>query len=190
MEQNPNGCAFVFTFKSNIRMGGILSGNMLKLNSNIVSWVGVKMELRIATPKDIAVIQQLRIKMLGEVAGDLPGNLPQAIFEYLNTHLQDGSCLCALIGADRNVVGKAMLCIYEVMPDEVNTTGQCASLFSVYTLPQFRGHGYMERLLRFLLEKAKGLGVKEALACAEIKAIPLYKRIGFKLKEQEIYIRL
>lgn len=46
-------------------MGGILSGNMLKLNSNIVSWVGVKMELRIATPKDIAVIQQLRIKMLG-----------------------------------------------------------------------------------------------------------------------------
>lgn len=36
MEQNPNGCALVFTFKSNIRMGGILSGNMLKLNSNIV----------------------------------------------------------------------------------------------------------------------------------------------------------
>ena len=67
MEQNPNGCAFVFTFKSNIRMGGILSGNMLKLNSNIVSWVGVKMELRIATPKDIAVIQQLRIKMLGKL---------------------------------------------------------------------------------------------------------------------------
>lgn len=95
-----------------------------------------------------------------------------------------------MIGADRNVVGKAMLCIYEVMPDEVNTTGKCATLFSVYTLPQFRGHGYMERLLRFLLEKAKGLGVKEALACAEIKAIPLYKRIGFKLKEQEMYIRL
>lgn len=94
----------------------------------------------------------------------------------MNTHLQDGSCLCALIGADRNVVGKAMLCIYEVMPDEVNTTGQCATLFSVYTLPQFGGHGYMERLLRFLLEKAKELGVKEALACAEIKAIPLHKR--------------
>ena len=75
-----------------------------------------------------------------------------------------------MIGADRNVVGKAMLCIYEVMPDKVNTTGKCATLFSVYTLPQFRGHGYMERLLRFLLEKAKGLGVKEALACAEIKS--------------------
>lgn len=88
------------------------------------------------------------------------------------------------------MVGKAMLCIYEVMPDEVNTTGQCATLFSVYTLPQFGGHGYMERLLHFLLEKAKGLGVKEVLACAEIKAIPLHKRIGFKLKEQEMYIRL
>lgn len=87
-----------------------------------------------------------------------------------------------MIGADRNVVGKAMLCIYEVMPDEVNTTGQCATLFSVYTLPRFRGHGYMERLLRFLLEKAKELGVKEALACAEIKAIPLHKRDRIQIK--------
>lgn len=34
----------------------------------------------------------------------------------------------------------------------------------------------MEGLLRFLLEKAKELGVREALACAEIKAIPLHKR--------------
>ena len=101
MEQNPNGCALVFTFKSNIRMGGILSGNMLKLNSNIVSWVGVKMELRSSH-------SAATYKNAWEVAGDLPGNLPQAIFEYLNTHLQDGSCLCALIGADRNVVGKAM----------------------------------------------------------------------------------
>ena len=113
------------------------------------------MELRIATPKDIAVIQQLRIKMLGEVAGDLPGNLPQAIFEYLNTHLQDGSCLCALIGADRNVVGKAMLCIYEVMPDEVNTTGQCATLFSVYTLPQFGGTAIWKGFCVFCWKKQK-----------------------------------
>lgn len=58
-------------------MGGILSGNMLKLNSNIVSWVGGKMELRIATPKDIAVIQQLRIKMLGKLPEICRGTCPK-----------------------------------------------------------------------------------------------------------------
>lgn len=136
-------------------MGGILSGNMLKLNSNIVSWVGVKMELRIATPKDIAVIQQLRIKMLREVAGDLPGNLPQAIFEYLNTHLQDGSCLCALIGADRNVVGKAMLCIYEVMPDEVNTTGNAPLYFPFIHFRSLEGTAIWKGFCVFCWKKQK-----------------------------------
>lgn len=148
------------------------------------------MKLRIATPDDIDVIQALRIEMLKEVAGKIPQNLPNAIHEYLNTHIQDGSCLCILMENEEGVIGKAMLCIYTVMPDEINISGKCAALFSVFTLPKYRGHGYMQELLCFSLEKAKELGVHEVFAAAEEKAIPLYQRIGFEIKGNEMAIRL
>ena len=115
----------------------------------------VKMKLRIATPDDIDIIQALRIEMLKEVAGKIPQNLPNAIHEYLNTHIQDGSCLCILMENEEGVIGKAMLCIYTVMPDEINISGKCAALFSVFTLPKYRGHGYMQRTFVFFTGKGQ-----------------------------------
>lgn len=148
------------------------------------------MKLRVATPDDIDVILTLRMEMLKEVADHLPTNLPNAIREYLHSHMNDGSCLCILMENEEGVIGKAMLCIYSVMPDEINVSGKCATLFSVFTLPKYKGHGHMKELLCFLLEKAKELGVNEVLAAAEEKAIPLYQRIGFKIKGNEMEIRL
>ena len=104
--------------------------------------------------------------------------------------MRDGSCLCALMENEEGIVGKAMLCIYTVMPDEINMSGKCAALFSVYTLPKYRGQGYMKELLDYLLEKAKEAGVSEVFASAEKKAIPLYQRIGFTFQENEMSIRL
>lgn len=148
------------------------------------------MELRVATLNDIDTIQTLRLEMLKEVAENLPGDLPNAIHKYLNTHMRDGSCLCVLMENDDGIIGKAMLCIYTVMPDEINVSGKCATLFSVYTLPKYRGHGHMKELLCYLLEKAKEAGVNEIFAAAEKKAIPLYQRIGFIFKNNEMSIRL
>lgn len=148
------------------------------------------MKFRVATLNDIDAIQALRIEMLKEVAEYLPGDLPNAIHEYLNAHMKDGSCLCALMENEEGIVGKAMPCIYTVMPDEINMSGKCAALFSVYTLPKYRGRGYMKELLDYLLEKAKEAGVSEVFASAEKKAIPLYQRIGFTFQENEMSIRL
>ena len=148
------------------------------------------MKLRVATLNDIDVIQALRIEMLKEVAEKLPDNLPNTIREYLNTHMKDGSCLCVLMENEGSIIGKAMLCIYTVMPDEINVTGKCATLFSVYTIPKYRGHGYMKQLLCYLLEKAKEAEVNEVFAAAEKKAVPLYQRIGFTFKDNEMSIRL
>ena len=148
------------------------------------------MKFRIATLNDIDAIQTLRIEMLKEAAEYLPADLPNAIHEYLNAHMKDGSCLCALMENEEGIVGKAMLCIYTVMPDEINMSGKCAALFSVYILPKYRGQGYMKELLDYLLEKAKEAGVSEVFASAEKKAIPLYQRIGFTFQENEMSIRL
>ena len=148
------------------------------------------MRLRIATLEDIDTIQALRLDMLNEVAQQVPQNLAAEIRKYLTVHIQDGSCLCVLLENEGVAIGKAMLCMYEVMPDEINTSGKCATLFSVYTIPEHRGRGYMEELLYYLLEQAKKAGVKEVFASAEQKAIPLYQRIGFTLKDHEMRIRL
>lgn len=148
------------------------------------------MHLRTATVEDTKAIQKLRLKMLEEVAGNLPAELPDAIYAYLDKNLRDGTCICVLLEESGLIIGKAMLCVYDVMPDEVNVTGTCATLFSVYTLPAYRGQGHMEKLLRFLLEKAKQQGIHEVFASAETKAIPLYERIGFTKKSNEMSIRL
>lgn len=148
------------------------------------------LKMRQAGPQDIAVITALRMQMLREVAGDVPEGLPEQIAAYLARHLEDGSCLCMLLEDKGHTVAEAMLCIYEVMPDESNTTGRAATLYSVYTLPAYRGHGLMERLLNCLFETAHTAGVREVLAHAEASAIPLYARLGFAPLDREMHLFL
>ena len=120
----------------------------------------------------------------------MPEGLPHSIESYLEKHIPDNSCLCALLEVDGEIAAIAMLCCYEEMPDELSTAGKSAKLSSVYTLPPFRGRGYMEQLLLYLLEEARGLGVKEISAAAVRKSIPLYKKVGFQAAETIMYLDL
>lgn len=139
---------------------------------------------------DINAIVSLRMQMLSEVADNVPSELNGKILEYLQKHMADKTCMCAVGEIEGKIVAKAMLCIYEAMPDEINVNGQYARLFSVYTLPSLRGLGYMEKILTYLLNEAKKNGIEEIFASAEEKAIPLYKRIGFNILETELAIKL
>lgn len=148
------------------------------------------MKLRMATMADIDMIVSLRMQMLHEVADTIPSELQDAVKEYLNRHMADKTCLCALGEMDGIIAAKAMLCIYDAMPDETNISGRYARLFSVYTLPAYRGKGYMKGLLCYLLNEAGKYGVQEVFASAEEKAIPLYERIGFRLLESEMHLKM
>ena len=148
------------------------------------------MNMRIATVADAAGIRELRLAMLRELAAPLPAELPAAIDAYLHRSLADGSCLCALSEEAGQPVAAAMLCLGQSVPDEINRTGRYAILASVYTLPEFRGQGRMERLLRYLFEQGRQAGVREILATAEEKALPLYERLGFTLPTTGILLEL
>lgn len=148
------------------------------------------MEARAATKSDIPTIVEFRKKLLREVAGTIPENLPDRMAGYLENHLPDGTCLCVILEEEGRAVASAMLCIYDVMPDEVNTSGKVSTLFNVYTLPEHRGAGLMQGLLHTLFELAKRAGVEEVYASAEEKAIPLYRRMGFLMKEREMHLFL
>ena len=148
------------------------------------------MQFRMATTGDVETLASLRMQMLREVASVIPPALHNAVLKYLEKHIADKTCLCALGEEDGNIVVKAMLCVSEAMPDEMNVSGKYARLFSVCTVPAFRGKGYMEKLLMFLLDEAKNNGIEEVFASAEEKAMPLYKRIGFSVSETEMHIKL
>ncbi|MBR2465113.1 MAG: GNAT family N-acetyltransferase, partial [Clostridia bacterium] len=65
-----------------------------------------------------------------------------------------------------------------------------AKLCAVYTMPEYRGKGYMEKLLTYLIEEGKKSGIKTILNSADMKAIPLYKRVGFHTSSTIMYIDL
>ena len=148
------------------------------------------MNMRLAAADDAAVIRELRLAMLREVAAPRPEDLPAAIDAYLHRSLADGSCLCALLEEDGRPAACAMLCLGQSVPDELNRTGRYAILASVYTLPEFRGQGRMEHLLRYLFEQGRQAGVREILATAEEKALPLYERLGFVPQTDGIVLEL
>jgi len=148
------------------------------------------MIFRLASSEDIKIITSLRMQMLSELLDDVPEHLSEKVENYFNKHINDNTCICALLEIDNEIAAKAVLCRYEAMPDEKNASGQYARLFSVYTVPKFRRHGYMAQLLTFLLEKAKQNGIEEILASAEKLAIPLYQRLGFIISDNEMSLKL
>ena len=137
------------------------------------------LQIRLATTADIDTVLTLRMELLNEVAERIPAHLPEQIRSYLEKHLSDGTCLCALLEADGQAVSCAMLCLGESVPDEINTAGKFAMLASVYTRPEYRSRGYMESLLTALFDWGREAGVREVYITAEEKAIPLYRRLGF-----------
>lgn len=148
------------------------------------------MVIRLATKNDIEIIVKLRLKMLQDYEENLPQELSGAIQNYLEKHINDNSCICSLAEIDRTIVSMAMLCGYEEIPDEINLYGKVAKLCAVYTMPEYRGKGYMEKLLTYLIKEGKKSGIKTILNSADMKAIPLYERVGFHTSSTIMYIDL
>ena len=142
------------------------------------------MTIREITPEDIELITQMRMQMLDEVTEDpLPEALEGQIRRFVTKHMQDNTCLGVVAEKDGKVVADAVIYLFETMPDEVNVYGRTAMLYSVYTLPEFRGHGIMARVLPEIIRLAREAGAIELKMTAEKKAIPLYERMGFHVND-------
>ncbi len=143
--------------------------------------------LREVTCKDVPELVDLRMDFLNEISSTpLPTNLKGNIEDYLNKSLVNGTCF-GLVAEDRqHIIAKGLICTYEVLPDEYCPNGIIGKLYSIYTIPEARGQGIMSELIIKLIELAKKKGIQHLYLAAEEKAIPLYKRIGFKLLENEM----
>lgn len=149
------------------------------------------MIIREITPEDIEIITQMRIQMLDEVTEEpLPAELENQIRRFVWKHMTDGTCLGVVAEKEGRVVADAVIYLFETMPDEVNVRGLTAMLYSVYTLPEFRGHGIMAQILPRVIRLAKDAGAVELKMTAEKKAIPLYERMGFHVNDDAMKMYL
>ena len=149
------------------------------------------MIIREITPEDIETITRMRCQMLDEVTEDpLPEGLHDSIRRFIWKHMRDKSCLGVVAEMEGHVVADAVIYIFETMPDEVNVKGLTAMLYSVYTLPPFRGQGIMAQMLPKVIQLAKEAGAVELKMTAEKKAIPLYERMGFHVNDDAMKMRL
>lgn len=149
------------------------------------------MTIREITPEDIEIITGMRIQMLDEVTEEpLPAELENSIRRFVWKHMEDKTCLGVVAEKDGRVIADAVIYLFETMPDEVNVKGLTAMLYSVYTLPEFRGHGIMAQILPRVIRLARDAGAVELKMTAEKKAIPLYERMGFHVNDDAMKMRL
>lgn len=69
--------------------------------------------------------------------------------------------------------------------------GRHCCLVSVYTKPEYRGNGYQQQLIKYLLEFAKTEGFNDiTLTTNTPDAIHIYEKAGFKLISSKYFLNL
>lgn len=148
-------------------------------------------EIRVATYDDIVKIADFRMEFLFEVSGhEMTSVFREETIEYLKRSINNNSSICYLATEGEKIISTVILCIYDVIPKELNDTGKVGYIFSVYTLKEYRGRGLAKELMRRTVEEATERGVKEIFLNAEEKAVPLYNSLGFEFVDREMVLRL
>ena len=142
----------------------------------------MEISIKKADSNDIETLMSWRMEVLREVFGIPSGQdmteLEQANRDYYHTMLKtDGHIAC--FAYQKEIIGCGGICIYQEMPSPDNPAGLCAYLMNIYTLPQFRGQGVGEKIVRWLMAQAMQMGVTKIYLETSDCGRKLYQKIGF-----------
>ena len=135
-----------------------------------------------ATKHDIDELIRLRLAFIEDDHGPVSPHdkacIEQQLLSFLNRKL--GTELIVFVARDaRKIVSVAYLNLFEMPANCRLLNGLFGEVFSVYTLPQYRGQGLCTALMQQLVEDAKSRG----LSCIDLRATkdgyPIYKKLGF-----------
>ena len=135
-----------------------------------------------ATKQDIDELIRLRLAFIEDDHGPVSPHdkacIEQQLLSFLNRKL--GTELIVFVAKDaRKIVSVAYLNLFEMPANCRLLNGLFGEVFSVYTLPQYRGQGLCTALMQQLVEDAKSRG----LSCIDLRATkdgyPIYKKLGF-----------
>lgn len=117
----------------------------------------------------------------GPDAASLRKRMEKENRKYLETHLEEQTCLFFLVCLEESLlpVGCGCLCLYEEMPSPDNPNGRCGYLMNIYTRKQWRHQGAGEYMIESLIQEARKKHVDKLYLEASKMALPLYQKIGF-----------
>lgn len=137
---------------------------------------------RTADSGDLAVLIDLRERMLRELGSDDAGRLAQLAagsLVWLADAFSTGGATGWVAERDGQVVGGVLLVLSRTLPQYRSPGGRTASLLGLYVMPAERGAGIATRLVRDAVKYAREWGAEVVLLHAANKARPLYERLGF-----------
>ena len=110
--------------------------------------------------------------------------------KYLNEHLEKDLYLFGYFKEDR-LVSISGFVLENHFPTNSNLTGIIAYITTVYTKEMYRGRGYQKKLLSYVLNYAKRMGIVRYKldSCNEI-AIKMYNELGFKKSSSDYKLKM
>ena len=135
-----------------------------------------------ATKQDIDELIRLRIAFIeddhGPVTPQDKACIEQQLLSFFARKL--GTELIVFVARDAGVIVSVVyLSILEMPANCRLLNGLYGEVFSVYTLPEYRGQGLCTTLMQQLVEEAKSRG----LSCIDLRATkqgyPIYTKLGF-----------
>lgn len=149
---------------------------------------------RKATVTDIEALLILRISLLKEV-NELRSDEEERSFRlatknYLQTALQTNQFASYIATIDDTVVSMSGITFFERPPYIGNPEGKEAYILNMYTVPECRGKGIAKQLLQHCIKECEEKHVKRIWLHASEDGEPLYKKMGFAHKSNEMELFL
>lgn len=147
-----------------------------------------------ATLADMELLMEWRMRVLREVFAISDGSDTAALErknrEYYEQHLQNNSHTACFSKNTQTgkIVGCGGICYQEEMPSPDNLSGTCGYLMNIYTLPECRGMGVGQKIVRFLIQDAQERGTGKIYLESSKSAKRLYQSVGFT--ELQDYMKL
>lgn len=143
----------------------------------------MKIEIRKADISELDLLMDWRIRVLREVfsipESETTAELEKANREYYREMLSSGGHIACFAVSDEKTVGCGGVCVYREMPSPDNPTGMCAYLMNIFTLPEYRGRGIGEKVVRWLIDRVKEFGITKIYLETSDSARKMYEKIGF-----------
>ncbi len=161
----------------------------------------LKTRILIATDKNIKDIVNLRVEMqvedwnktLRKDYAFFSEEFAQITKKYLDKHLNQTIFFAILYIENKPIAMAGIEQLIELPQITVCTSkkGRHCSLVSVYTVLEYRGNGYQQQVIAYLLKFAKAKGYTDiTLTTNTPDAIHIYEKFGFKYISEKYFLSL
>lgn len=134
--------------------------------------------------RDIRVLARFRVEfanLMYKHAWDAEARvLERNIRKYLKKALPEGNFMAWLAESGGKTLAVSGMVIWRIPPRYGALDGKQAYILNMYTIPEARGRGLCNRLLRELIGEAKKLRIKKISLHTSKDGEPIYRKAGFK----------